>query len=331
MVRPQNKLKATLIVVLMFFATYLHYSSSHGNLALHLLHREFFFIPIILAAFWFGLKGGILSSITVSLIYAPQVIEYRDPRGEIYTVIFQLVTFTLMGFILGWLVRRQNLYYKEKMFLDETFGRYVPQKIRKQVQKGKSILDGSICQVTVLAIKIKNIDAAIDKLPPWEVVTIINTYFSEMADIVRQYDCLIIGFSEDEFKVVFGAPVSQSDHRRRGIEAALEMRKRLKKLNSKLTDKNLRFLSHSIGIHSGMALGANIGSPSRQTYNVIGNTVRTARLICERCATEELDIIASDQTIESLQELVHSGHLTPRLQIHGESVGLNTISYKKAV
>ncbi len=317
--------------MLTLLAAYLHYRSSHGSLALHLLHREFFFVPIILAAFWFGLKGGLISSLAVSLIYAPHVVEYSDPHGEVYTVISQLVTFVLMGFILGWLVRRKNLYYNEKMFLDETFGRYVPQKIRSQVTKGKSFLDGSICEVTVLMVKIKNIATATDNLPPWEVVAIINTYFSEMADVAIHYDGLMIGFSEDEIKVVFGAPVSQPDHRKRGLEAALDMRERLEKVNAELTEKDFSFLKQSIGIHSGMALGANVGSPARQTYNVIGNTVRTARLICERCETEGLDILASDKTIEGLRELFHSGRLAPRLQISGDSVGLNIISSKVPV
>jgi class 3 adenylate cyclase len=317
--------------MLTLLAAYLHYRSDHGSLGLHLMHRELFFVPIILAAFWFGLRGGILSALVVSLIYAPHVTQYSDPQGEVYTVISQLVTFILMGFILGWLVRRKSLYYEEKMFLDETFGRYVPQKIRTQVKKGKSILDGSICEVTVLFFKIKNIDTAIDNLPPWQVVTIINAYFSEMADIVRRYDGLMIGFSEAAFKVVFGAPVSQADHRKRGLEAALEMRKKLETVNAGFSEKGFFAIRQSIGIHSGMALGANVGSPSRQTYNIIGSVVRTAELICERCEIESLDIIASDKTIEGLREVFHSGRLAPRLQTSGDSVGLNTISHKKTV
>ena len=323
--------KIGIIIVLAALATYLHYHSAHGNLSLHLVHRELFFLPIMLAAFWFGIKGGLFSSLAISIIYAPHVINFSDPHGEFYTVTVQLFTFLLIGTVLGWLVHRREISNKEKMYLDETFGRYVPQKIRKHVINGNPKLDSSICQITVLVIKIQNIHTAIEKLPPWQVVELINTYFSEMADIALESDGLMIGFSEDEFKVLYGAPVAQPHHKEIGIQTALKMRRQLKLMNAVFAEKELPILIHNIGIHTGLALGASIGSTARQTYNVVGSTVRIAQLIRERCEAEGQDILVSDEVLTDIRPLFNAGKLAPRLQHFGDSVGLNTVSSKETV
>ena len=56
----QSKLfKIVLIAALIVIISVLHYGAIRGNLGLHILHRELFFIPILLASFWFGLKFGL--------------------------------------------------------------------------------------------------------------------------------------------------------------------------------------------------------------------------------------------------------------------------------
>ena len=51
-------LKVGLIVILVAIITIIHYSTIHGQLAQHIPHRELYFIPILLASFWFGLNFG---------------------------------------------------------------------------------------------------------------------------------------------------------------------------------------------------------------------------------------------------------------------------------
>ena len=47
--------------------------------SLHIVYRELYFIPIILAALWGGKKGGLITSIAVSLIYIPHVFFWLNP------------------------------------------------------------------------------------------------------------------------------------------------------------------------------------------------------------------------------------------------------------
>ena len=71
-------LKIGLIVLLVVIVTFLHYSTIHGKLGLHIPHRELYFLPILLATYWFGLSFGLVTSLAVSLIYAPHVFIHDE-------------------------------------------------------------------------------------------------------------------------------------------------------------------------------------------------------------------------------------------------------------
>lgn len=110
-----NTIKISLIAALVAVITLLHYGALHGHLELHLLHRELYFIPILLASFWFGLKFGLATSLIISLIYAPHVVVYDDPHGAFLTVITQILVFNLVAILLGWLVDRQKRQQQEML------------------------------------------------------------------------------------------------------------------------------------------------------------------------------------------------------------------------
>ena len=101
-------LKIVLIIAMAVIITTLHYGAIQGNLGLHILHRELFFIPILLASFWFGLKFGLTTAVGISLIYAPHMFLYKDAHSSLLTVGSQVLIFILVGIMLGWLVDRQK-------------------------------------------------------------------------------------------------------------------------------------------------------------------------------------------------------------------------------
>jgi adenylate cyclase len=80
------------------------------------------------------------------------------------------------------------------------------------------------------------------------------------------------------------------------LEAALEMKRRLKAVNEDLASKGYPALAHGIGIHTGNVLAANIGSPARLSYALVGDTVNLASRL--QSLTKELgtDILLSAAT-----------------------------------
>ena len=106
-------LKVAVVIILVVIITVLHYGTMHGRLELHILHRELYFIPILLASFWFGIRFGLFTSAVVSIIYLPQVYFSNTTQSTALTIGFQILIFNLVALILGYLVDRQKRQQQE--------------------------------------------------------------------------------------------------------------------------------------------------------------------------------------------------------------------------
>ncbi len=65
--------KWILLVALVAVITFLHYSMDQSRYYFHVFCGELYFLPIILAAFWFGLRGSLLVSITITALCLPLI------------------------------------------------------------------------------------------------------------------------------------------------------------------------------------------------------------------------------------------------------------------
>jgi hypothetical protein len=81
--------KIGLILIFITIITILHYGTIHGQLGQHIPHRELYFIPILLASFWYGLNFGLIISLTVSLIYAPHVFVHGELQNNLMPISFR--------------------------------------------------------------------------------------------------------------------------------------------------------------------------------------------------------------------------------------------------
>lgn len=107
-----------LIIGLTALITVLHYTSVRQHPGYHFLHRELFFIPILLTSFWFGLRYGLISALAISGLYAPHAFYYTGPHDPWMTVITQVLIFNLVAVVLGWLVDRQKKEHAEAVAVE---------------------------------------------------------------------------------------------------------------------------------------------------------------------------------------------------------------------
>jgi len=165
---------------------------------------------------------------------------------------------------------------KERDFIREVFGKYVSEEIRDEILSGRVTLDGELRQVTILFADLRNFTPMVETTPPKQVVKIINSYFKEMEEAIKQHHGLVLQYIGDEIEAVFGAPIHRTDHPVLAVRAAVEMKERLKTVNQELNLRGFPSLFHGIGIHTGEVLAANIGSPERLSYALVGDTVNLA-------------------------------------------------------
>jgi signal transduction histidine kinase len=96
-----GKLKVFVIFFLIALVLGLHYSTAHTFAVHHEVYRMFFYIPLILATFWFGFWGAISTSIIIFLLYLPHGIDQWEGFSLSYHQLLEAGLFFLIAFILG--------------------------------------------------------------------------------------------------------------------------------------------------------------------------------------------------------------------------------------
>jgi adenylate cyclase len=201
----------------------------------------------------------------------------------------------------GDVINKMNEGLKERDFIMETFGKYVAQEVRDEVLSGRIPMDGEMKDVTILFADLRDFTPLTESHDPKLVVKIMNGYFEEMADAIQKENGLVLQYLGDEIYAVFGAPIHRPGHPTHAVRAAVTMNQKLARLNEDFSRQGLPTLRHGIGIHTGTAVAANIGSRDRLSYLLVGDTVNLASRLQGLTKTLKQDVILSKATRTRLE------------------------------
>jgi len=218
---------------------------------------------------------------------------------------------------------------REREVIRETFGKYVTREVRDEILAGRASFDGQLEEVTILFADLRDFTPWVERTEPREVVRDLNGYFTEMEAAVRGQRGLVLQFIGDEIEAVFGAPLRAPDHADRAVAAALDMRRRLAKLNTRRGRDGKDPLRNGIGIHSGTVLAGNIGSSERLTYALVGDAVNLASRIQGLNKELGTDLLLSDATRRKLTRAVLLEAL-PAARVKGKSVEVSVYQVHEA-
>jgi len=97
-----GKQKKIIIGTLMLAISIWHYSTDVYQPVLHILHRELYLLPIFLAAYWFGKKGGLSASIIASLLFLPMTfMGHQATAANQLNNVLELLLFNGVAYLLG--------------------------------------------------------------------------------------------------------------------------------------------------------------------------------------------------------------------------------------
>ncbi|MBI4801256.1 MAG: HAMP domain-containing protein [Elusimicrobia bacterium] len=167
---------------------------------------------------------------------------------------------------------------REKEMIRSTFGRYMSKEVVDGFLNGKVSLElgGELKEMSILMSDIRDFTELSEKLPPHDVVQLLNRYFTEMVQAIGAHGGTVDKFIGDAILAVFGWPLYRQDHAKLAVTAALEMKERLAVLNGALVKEGRKPIAIGIAIHTGKAVAGNIGSLEKVQYTVIGDTVNLA-------------------------------------------------------
>lgn len=108
-------LKILLVILLVTITTFLHFSTNQSQYYYHIVFREFYFLPILLAAFWFGVRGGLVASVGISALYLPFVImHWQNFSPEDLDKSLEIILFNVVALVMGVLSDREKKREREK-------------------------------------------------------------------------------------------------------------------------------------------------------------------------------------------------------------------------
>jgi len=110
-----HKIRITLIAILVLVISSLHYLTEIQMIYRHIFFRELYFLPLILAGFWFGLRGGLVTSLSITALYLPfTLMHWQGFSPEDFDRIMEVLLFNIVAPGLGFLSDRRRAEEKAR-------------------------------------------------------------------------------------------------------------------------------------------------------------------------------------------------------------------------
>jgi len=189
-------------------------------------------------------------------------------------------------------------------FIKKTFGRYLSDDIVESILDTPEGLElgGEKRKVTIMMSDLRGFTSIGERLPPEDVLAIINIYLKAMTEIILKHEGTIDEFIGDAILVIFGAPMLKADDTKRAVACAIEMQQAMETVNK--TNETLGYpeVSMGIGINTGEVVVGNIGSEKRSKYGVIGSNVNLTSRI--ESYTVGGQVLVSESTLNDCEGLL---------------------------
>ncbi len=165
-----------IIVAFTLLIGYLHYKTDPENYVLHDIQTELHYIPLLLAALVFGLKGALLTFAAITVLYMPYFLAaWSDPMFSMYRL-FQILlsgcSAFAVAFLAGFLVDRERRHREqaERNRYLASVGRVATTIVHdlknplitiigftRRLQKGKGDPDGALRSIMESALSMQRI------------------------------------------------------------------------------------------------------------------------------------------------------------------------------
>jgi adenylate cyclase len=228
--------------------------------------------------------GAVASGLTVAVVTGSATADPIDEvrrgmqqvqRGD-YSIAVPVFDASELGLLqAGFNTMANGLLEREK--LRDLFGRHVGRDVARLAEHeastdaGHTDGGGATCEVAVLFVDLVGSSLMAGRMPPDELVALLNDFFAVVVDVVEGHRGWVNKFEGDAALAVFGAPVPIEDAAGKALAAA-------RALNARLNQSKT---VAGIGVSAGQVVAGNIGDPRRYEYTVIGDPVNEAARLCE--------------------------------------------------
>jgi adenylate cyclase len=191
---------------------------------------------------------------------------------------------------------------KMQELVRQTFERFVaPSVVERLLENPERIkLGGQLQEVTVMFSDLEGFTSVSEYTEPENLLAILNSYHELVVSIVQEHDGTIDKFIGDAVMALYNTPLTQPDHALRAVRTALAIRYHLPAFWEQF-DPHYR-MKINFGIHSGLAVVGNVGTPQIMNFSAVGDTINLASRL--QGMGEDGQILLSQATYELLADEV---------------------------
>jgi len=194
----------------------------------------------------------------------------------------------------------------------ETLSRLLPGGLADKLRlEHREIGETERVIVTVLMSDIRSYSTIAEHADPSQLAGQLNTHRAAMNQAILGEGGTVMQFVGDAVMAVFGAPFPQADHADRAVAAALVMHSLQAGINERWYSDGLPPFGLGLGLSSGEAAAALLGSAERLEYTLVGDTVNLSQRLQQFAAAGET--VLSEATLQALSRPVDTVPLGARM------------------
>jgi class 3 adenylate cyclase/DNA-binding NarL/FixJ family response regulator len=186
----------------------------------------------------------------------------------------------------------------------ETLSRLLPSGLAAKLrQERRDIGETERVMVTVLMSDIRSYSAIAEHADPSQ----LDTHRAAMNQAILGQAGTVMQFVGDAVMAVFGAPFPQPDHADLAVAAALDMHALQAEINGRWQAAGLPPFGLGLGLSTGEAAAALLGSAERLEYTLVGDTVNLSQRLQQLADPGET--VLSEATFKALRTHVAAAAL----------------------
>jgi adenylate cyclase len=166
----------------------------------------------------------------------------------------------------------------KKQFIHSAFSRCMSREYVDQLVANPDQLkvSGEKREITFLFSDLAGFTGLTERLDPEDMVNLINQYLDGACEIVIRHGGMVATIVGDALHVMFNAPVFQSDHAQRAVNAAIELDSFCRQFEYVQQSKGFDIEMTRIGLNTGVSTIGNYGGKDRIEYTAMGEAINIA-------------------------------------------------------
>jgi adenylate cyclase len=256
------------------------------------------------------LLGMVAEGKTIKAIAAVRRVPAEAVAAEVDAVFVKLAQGVSAG-RQGALQRMLHQAIIDREEQGETLSRLLPSGLAEKLRSDRrDIGETERVLVTVLMSDIRSYSTIAEHADPSQLAGQLNTHRAAMNQAILGEAGTVMQFVGDAVMAVFGAPFPQPDHADRAVAAARAMHSLQAEINAGWLTDGLPAFGLGLGLSTGEAAAALLGSAERLEYTLVGDTVNLSQRLQQLADAGET--VLSEATLRALGTRVPATPLGPQ-------------------